>query len=161
MNGEQTRTKLLEDFERWNKDLKTVLSVCNKEAETVAIASKSATDYAICSFYLHAARLFKLLLASWKCTCTGHIAQLRLQHRTTLTGPEFRLLLATSKGGFWELQHIRVSQDNKASVQNSSRHVAVSCEAELQPAHRITASVKSAMRVTTGTAQQKRVGLLR
>ncbi|KAH6984298.1 hypothetical protein BKA56DRAFT_580864 [Ilyonectria sp. MPI-CAGE-AT-0026] len=160
VNGEQTRTTLLGEFERCNKALKTVLNFSDNEAETVAITSKSATDNAICRFYLLAARLFKLLLASWKCTCPEHRVKLRLQHRTTLTESEFRLLFATPKDGYWELQHIRISQGNSVNIEKSSQYMAVGCGPKLQPEHRITIPVKSAMRVRTSTTQQKRVGLL-
>ncbi|RYP86159.1 hypothetical protein DL770_004946 [Monosporascus sp. CRB-9-2] len=164
LNGVQTRANLLSDFAKLNKNLETVLNVSDKQAEIAktqaAIASKSAIDDAICSFYLHAARLFNLLLASWKCTCPGHSAKLQLQHRTTLTELEFRLLFATSKDSYWELHRIRISQGNREIIERSSRCIAANFKPKLQPGHRATAPVKSAMRMGTNTAQPKRVGLL-
>ncbi len=155
----------MNDFERHNKDLKTILDVRDKEAEMAktqeAIGSKSAIDNAICRFYLNAAQLFKLLLASWNCTCPEHSAKLQLQHRATLTQSDFRLLFATSKDCCWELHHIQISQSNDTVIGKGSQYVAASCEPKLQPGHRGGTPVKSAMRGRPSQAQPKRVELLR
>ncbi|EHK17605.1 uncharacterized protein TRIVIDRAFT_26079, partial [Trichoderma virens Gv29-8] len=86
-NGEPVRTKLFAELQTYNDKLDKLLDSSDRlsalEHQRTSRDQAKAIDSAICSFWIQANKLFKALVAAWKCHCREHCARLLLQHRAT------------------------------------------------------------------------------
>ena len=150
-NGESTRKELFAQLKDYNDKLEKLLGAADKEdiltQERAARQRAADAESGICSFWTHAAKLFKALASAWNCACREqHCARLLLKHRTAKS-PEFDVLFATPRSEGWEVHRTRITEGGEETEKASK--VVVSQLESLpirQPAHRQERTVKSAMR---------------
>ncbi|MBE3048671.1 hypothetical protein IMZ48_40470 [Candidatus Bathyarchaeota archaeon] len=150
-NSEAARAQLFTQLKDHNDKIEKLLTTADRDAELKQqrVSRTRTADAAsgLCSFWVHAARLFKALASAWNCACREqHCARLLLQHRTTKAS-EFEVLFATPVSERWEVHKTRIMEGGE-ETELASREVLTRLDKlpVHQPGHRKEHPLKSAMR---------------
>ncbi|KAK0631100.1 hypothetical protein B0T17DRAFT_488289 [Bombardia bombarda] len=176
-NGETVRKRLFGELQEYNDKLERLLDSSDSETRLVtqrkALAEGVAIEAAICSFWIHARRLFKVLTSALDCPgpCQDHGANLVLQHRTSKK-PEFQVTftkaanLAVSSPNpilQWEIQRTKILESDEETAAAEMFKESVSILEDLPrsvPLHRQPRQIKSSFATkkesnTTGTSTSR------
>lgn len=119
-NGASVRKELFEELKNLLDRMKDLLDTSDKETQLVSkratVATSSAIDTAICSFFIQANKLFRALASAWNCYChQQHCVQLLLEHRTDKKS-EFEVVFAKSLPSSWEVRQTRIVEGKLVST---------------------------------------------
>ena len=150
-NSETTRNKLFAQLQDYNDKLEKLLSTAGHDAELAQQRTSRRravdADSGVCSFWVHAARLFRAMASAWNCACREqHCARLLLEHRMSKTS-EFNVLFATPMPECWDVHRTRITEGDEETEKGSRAAVARLESLPIrQPSHRQDYPLKSAMR---------------
>ncbi|KAJ4250166.1 hypothetical protein NW762_011980 [Fusarium torreyae] len=154
--AESARNRLLADMRDCNEKLEKLLSSNDEDARLTRQRRTSDQKFsdtaAICSFWKHAVRLFKVLASSSSCGCQAtHSADLLLQHRLGKR-TDFRIDFMNIECSKWETFKTKITDTNE-EIDTQLQEAVKSLERTplRQPNHRHSTSMRSAMKSSTSS----------
>lgn len=159
-NGAAVRKELFAELKDLLERLRDILDTSDEETRLVnkrlTIATSSAIDAAVCSFFIRANKLFRALSSAWKCCCQQqHCVHLLLRHRTDKKS-EFEIMFAKASQTSWDISQTRIIEGDDITIEDP-KQLTESTRTSIitTPAHRDKQPIKSALRtkpqvLTTG-----------